>query len=62
MEKFKSKFNGCIYEKSDNGRCYVVGNAVRYGEEISKKAKRRIPDKEYILQKQLHNQMLSEGL
>lgn len=62
MEKFKSKFSGCVFEKADNGRCYQVGNAVRHGEEISKQVRRRISDKAYDLQKQLHNQMVAEGL
>lgn len=41
MEQFKSKFNGCVFEKHDNGRCYQVDNAYRGGEEIKKKVKRR---------------------
>jgi len=62
VEKFKSKFNKCVFEKDDNGRCYQIGNAVRCGEEISKQVKRRISIKEYDLQKQLHAQTVAEEL
>lgn len=61
MEQFKSKFNGCVFEKHDNGRCYQVDNAYRGGEEIKKKVKRRVSGKEYETQKTLHNQILAEG-
>lgn len=47
LEKFKSKFNGLTYVMGNDGRCYVVDNAVRHGERISKKVKRRISRADY---------------
>lgn len=60
MEHFKSKFNGCVFEKHGNGRCYQIDNAMRGGEETPKKVKRRISTKDYETQKALHEQMLAE--
>lgn len=60
MEHFKSKFNGCIFEKHGNGRYYQIGNAMRGGEETPKKVKRRISNKDYDIQKALHEQILAE--
>jgi len=61
MEKFTSKFNRCVFEKHDNGRCYQIDNAMRGGEETPQKVKRRISNKDYEMQKALHSQILAEG-
>lgn len=60
MERFKSAFSGCTFEKADNGRCYQIDNAMRGGEYLKEKAKRRISDRYYAFQKVLHEQMIQE--
>lgn len=56
MEQFKSKFNGRVFEKHGNGRCYQIDNAMRGGVETPQKVKRRISGTDYELQKALHEQ------
>ena len=60
MEHFKSKFNGCVFERHGNGRCYQIDNAMRGGVETPQKVKRRVSSKDYETQKALHEQMLAE--
>lgn len=59
QEKYKSKFNGLTYVMGIDGRCYVMDNSVRHGEEISKKVKRRISRADYEAFKALNGK---EGL
>lgn len=59
MEKFKSVYSGCEFVREDNGRCYLLDDAMRQGEYIGKKAKYRISQRDYEYHKALNERRLA---